>query len=365
MHPDAASSFANDPKALLSSSSRAEAAMLFEVEKLQVGFATESGFGNVVEDLSFILRAGETLALVGESGCGKSVTALSMMGLLDRKRSRVTAERFVFERQNLLELRPRGWRALRGNRIAMIFQEPTKSLNPAHTVGQQIEEALLAHRPLARGQARRRARELLAKVQIPDPDQRMKEYPHRLSGGTRQRVMIAIALACDPAVLIADEPTTALDVTVQAQILELLDTLRREANMALLLVTHDLGVVAERADRVAVMYAGRIVETAPTPVLFERPEHPYTVGLLASIPDLSERRRRLSTIPGQVPAPQDRGHGCDFAERCPFRIADCVARVPPFAEVGNAHWSACIRAPLDAASLGLGPPGGSADLGRA
>jgi oligopeptide/dipeptide ABC transporter ATP-binding protein len=315
---------------------------LLQVENLTVSFAGEAGRRRVVEDVSFTLRAGETLGLVGESGCGKSVTAMSIMRLLPSPPSRVESGRILFAGRDLVGLSKGAMRALRGDRIGMIFQEPMTSLNPTFTVGYQIVETLRLHRGAGQTAGRRRARELLEMVGVGAAEQRLGQYPHELSGGLRQRVMIAMALACDPDLLIADEPTTALDVTIQAQILELLARLRRELGMAVLMITHDLGVVAEICDRVEVMYAGRIVERAPTEVLFRRPRHPYSVGLLGSIPRLGHKQAKLPTIPGMVPPPGARGPGCYFAERCPRRIARCGEEIPPLAaQEAAGHAAAC------------------------
>jgi peptide/nickel transport system ATP-binding protein len=290
------------------------------------------------------------LSIVGESGCGKSATALSIMGLIAAPTGSVRGE-IRFEGVDLTRLPAAAMRELRGNRLSMIFQEPMTSLNPAFTVGEQIIEGILRHRSLSRAEAKERAIEMLRRVHISSPDKRFADYPHRLSGGMRQRVMIAMALACEPRLLIADEPTTALDVTIQAQILDLLRTLREETGTAIILITHDLGVVAELADEVAVMYAGRIVEHASVTTLFSRPEHPYTVGLLGSIPRLDVEQERLPAIEGLVPNPLEPIPGCHFHPRCPFPIERCRREYPPLLAVGDAHASACWRAPLDVAAL--------------
>jgi peptide/nickel transport system ATP-binding protein len=320
---------------------------VLEVRELRTEFATDEGSFLAVDGVSFSVEAGRTLAIVGESGCGKSVTALSLMGLVPDPPGRITGGSIRFEGRELIGLRKRELLDLRGNGMAMIFQEPMTSLNPAFTIGDQIVEALLRHKRLPRAAAQERAIEALRKVRIPAPEQRFHEYPHKLSGGMRQRAMIAMALACEPRLLIADEPTTALDVTIQAQILELMRNLQRETGMALILITHDLGVVAEVADEVAVMYSGRIVEQASARAIFEQPQHPYTVGLLGAIPRLDVQRERLASIEGQVPSPLARPRGCHFVERCPFAIERCHAEPPPLAEVGEQHRSACWRAPLD------------------
>ena len=320
---------------------------LLEVRGLHVAFTTDDGTLAAVDGVDFEVEPGRTLAIVGESGCGKSVTSLAVMGLIAPP-GRVEGS-IRFEGRELAGLPARDWQDLRGNGMAMIFQEPMTSLNPAFTVGDQIAEGLRRHRGLDRARAEARALEMLRRVRIPAPEQRLHEHPHRLSGGMRQRVMIAMALACEPRLLIADEPTTALDVTIQAQILELLRALQRETGTAIVLITHDLGVVAESADDVAVMYAGRIVERAPAARLFERPEHPYTIGLLGAIPRLHGEQERLASIEGQVPSPLVRLAGCRFAARCPFAEARCRAEVPPLRAVGGeGHRVACWRAPLEA-----------------
>jgi len=320
---------------------------LLEVHDLRTLFSTDEGNFFAVDGVSLKVEAGKTLGVVGESGCGKSVTALSIMGLVPSPPGRIEGGSIRFEGLELVGAPAQAMQDLRGNGIAMIFQEPMSSLNPVFTVGEQIVEGLLRHRPISRAQATERAIEMLRKVRIPAPEQRFHEHPHQLSGGMRQRVMIAMALACEPRLLIADEPTTALDVTIQAQILELMRTLQRETGTAIVLITHDLGVVAEVADDVVVMYAGRVVEQAPVATLFEAPQHPYTIGLLGSIPRLDAQRLRLASIEGQVPSPLRRSSGCNFAERCPFADARCHADAPVLREVGAQHLSACWKAPLD------------------
>jgi peptide/nickel transport system ATP-binding protein len=319
---------------------------LLEVRDLRTSFAVDAGELSAVDGVSFTLDAGRTLSIVGESGCGKSVTALSLMGLIVAPPGRVSGE-IRFDGIDLTRLPAAAMRELRGNRLAMIFQEPMTSLNPAFTVGEQIVEGILQHRPLSRAAAKERALEMLHHVHIPSPERRFADYPHRLSGGMRQRVMIAMALACEPRLLIADEPTTALDVTIQAQILDLMRTLREETGTAIILITHDLGVVAELADEVAVMYAGRIVEQASVATLFAHPEHPYTVGLLGSIPRLDIEQERLPAIEGLVPNPLEPIPGCRFHPRCPFAIEQCRREDPPLLAVGRSHVAACWRAPLD------------------
>jgi peptide/nickel transport system ATP-binding protein len=318
---------------------------LLEVRDLKVSFAVEGGRFRAVDGVSFSIEAGRVLGLVGESGCGKSVTALSIMGLVPQPPGRIDGGEILFEGVDLLKLEPDALRELRGNRLAMIFQEPMSSLNPAFTVGEQVSEALLRHRKASKAEARERAIEALRQVRIPSPELRYHDYPHRLSGGMRQRAMIAMALACRPKLLICDEPTTALDVTIQAQILDLMRTLREETGTAIIMITHDLGVIAELADEVAVMYAGRVVERAPVAGIFDEPQHPYTVGLLGSIPKLHLEQARLSVIRGQVPGAATHSAGCRFRPRCPFAIERC-AEDPALAPVTPGHEAACWRAPL-------------------
>jgi len=301
---------------------------------------------HAVETVNFELARGVTLGLVGESGCGKSVTAIAIMGLLPKGSTDVSG-RVGFEGTNLLDLTDAAMRDLRGDRLAMIFQEPMTSLNPAYTIGEQIVETLVRHRGLSRAQARSRAIELLRNVRIPSPEQRVDDYPHKLSGGMRQRAMVAIALACDPQLLIADEPTTALDVTSQAQVLDLIRSLKKKSNASIVLISHDLGVIAEICDEVAVMYAGEIVEHAPVDTLFRAPQHPYTIGLLASIPRLDRRVETLATIEGSLPDMSEVPQGCRFAPRCPFASDICVSSAPPIVDVGSNHWSRCVKAPLE------------------
>ena len=328
--------------------------MLLEIDSLRVSFATARGEARAVDGVSLSVRAGETLCIVGESGCGKSVTALSIMGLVPSPPAALSGS-IRFEGCELLGLNRKQWSDLRGNRIAMIFQEPMTSLNPAFTVGSQLTEALMRHRAMSRPQAREAAIAMLARVRIPSPERRIDDYPHRLSGGMRQRVMIAMALLCQPALLIADEPTTALDVTIQAQVLALMRSLRDETGTAIMLITHDLGVVAQMADRVAVMYAGQVVEQAPVRELFSQPQHPYTVGLLGAIPAIAAPRARLSAISGMVPAATAMPAGCRFAERCPFVQPECRADPVELVELSAGHWSRCRRAPLEALAESLAP----------
>jgi len=316
---------------------------LLEIDDLVTVFATRGGESAAVDGISLTLDAGKTLGLVGESGCGKTVTALTILRLLPPS-ARVVHGSIGFDGVNLLTLSEAEIRKIRGKDIAMIFQEPMASLNPVFTIGDQVGEGLRVHEGLSKQQARRRAIDLLDLVEIPDAASRIDAYPHQLSGGMRQRVTIAMALACKPRLLIADEPTTALDVTIQAQILDLLANLQRRFGMALLLVTHDLGVVAERADDAAIMYAGRIVEYGPVTALFATPHHPYTRGLLRSLPRLgAPANEPLQAIPGIVPEMGDRPSGCRFRDRCERAIDECARNLPPLRDVGPGHLSACIR----------------------
>ena len=321
---------------------------LLEVRDLHVTFEGEGGRRtHAVAGSSFTIARGRTLGVVGESGCGKSVTALAAMRLLPNNSAHVLGS-VLFEGNDLIQLPERRMQDLRGNRLAMIFQEPMTSLNPSYTIGDQIGEVLVRHRRFSGRSARAEAIELLRRVRIPSPETRVDDFPHKLSGGMRQRAMIAMALACQPALLIADEPTTALDVTIQAQILELLRTLQAESGTAILLITHDLGVVAEMCDEVVVMYAGEIVERATVADLFARPEHPYTVGLIGSIPRLDTKRDRLSTIAGSVPSLAGSIVGCRFAPRCPFADELCRQKSPALINTGGGHLSRCRKAPLEA-----------------
>ena len=325
---------------------------LLEVKNLQTHFFTRAGVVRSVDGISFHLDRGELLGLVGESGCGKSVTALSVMRLVSAP-GRIVAGEIWFDGEDLRAASERRMREIRGDDIAMIFQDPMTSLNPVYTVGEQIAEALRLHRKLSRRAAREGAVEAMREVAIPDPARRADDYPHQLSGGMRQRVMIAMALACDPKLLIADEPTTALDVTIQAQILELLDGLRKSRELAVLLITHDLGVVAEVADRVAVMYTGRIVEESPVEELFARPKMPYTEGLLKSVPKLTvgeaQKVERLQTIEGTVPKPTDLPPGCHFAPRCTYRMARCTEEQIPLYELEGGVRVRCVLYDMAAA----------------
>ena len=320
-------------------------APLLDVRDLAIRFS--GARANVVDGVSFTINPGETLCVVGESGCGKSVTALSLMGLLPIPPAEIVGGRAMFKDRDLLFLPRREINEIRGDRMSMIFQEPMTSLNPAYRIGDQIAEIVLSHRKVSHAVARARALEMLDRVRIPAAAERLNDYPHQLSGGMRQRVMIAMALANDPALLIADEPTTALDVTIQAQILDLIRMLQKESGTALMLITHDLGVVAQIADRVAVMYAGRIVEQGNVFQIFEDPQHPYTLGLMSSIPSLGERTGRLTTISGMVPTFDTMPAGCRFVPRCPFADKACAAAVPPLVEIEEGHAAACIRAPLE------------------
>jgi len=319
---------------------------LLEVDGLRTHFSTDAGEFRAVDGVSFSVDAGKTLGIVGESGCGKSVTSLSVMGLLPQRIARIAGGSIRFKGIDLVTLDEDAKRDLRGNRLAMIFQEPMTSLNPAFTIGDQIMEGLIRHKNMASEQARNATIAMLRQVRIPAPEQRVDEYPHQLSGGMRQRAMIAMALACGPELLIADEPTTALDVTVQAQILDLLRELQRDTGAAILLISHDLGVIAEMADHVAVMYAGRVVEQAAVDQLFEAPQHPYTIGLLGSIPRLDLEQDRLAVIEGSVPDPANPPPGCRFEPRCPFADAECRAAQPDLRPVLPGHAVACWKAPL-------------------
>ncbi|MHC4041874.1 ABC transporter ATP-binding protein [Bradyrhizobium sp. 23AC] len=323
------------------------ASPLIEIRDLRIRFHGDDGrITHAVDSVDLSVANGATLGLVGESGCGKSVTSLAIMGLLPKQSAEISGA-IRFDGLDLLQTPDQTLRNLRGNRLAMIFQEPMTSLNPSFTIGDQIIETILRHRGGSRKSARERAIELLRRVHIPSPERRVDEYPHKLSGGMRQRVMIAMALACDPRLLIADEPTTALDVTLQAQILELMRELKAASGAAIILITHDLGVVAEVCDEVAVMYAGEIVERAPVDELFSAPQHPYTVGLLGSIPRLDHRAEQLATIEGMVPNMAQPPAGCRFAARCPFVLDACTTAPPPLIEVRPGHLSRCVRAPLE------------------
>ncbi|RXT81326.1 dipeptide ABC transporter ATP-binding protein DppD [Pseudomonas syringae] len=317
---------------------------VLSVSDLTVRFAGAPA--NVVDGVSFSVKRGKTLAIVGESGCGKSVTSMGLMGLLPST-ARVGASDSLLIDEALLSMSEERLLDVRGNRMAMIFQEPMTSLNPVFTIGEQIAESVMRHQGVSDKAARQRALEMLEKVRVPDARQRLDAYPHELSGGMRQRAMIAMALANDPALIIADEPTTALDVTIQAQILSLIANLQTETGTAMILITHDLGVVAEVADEVMVMYAGRVVESGPVKTLFDDPQHPYTIGLMGSMPSIGPREGRLATINGRVPTPAEMPSGCRFAGRCPFVIQQCRDERPPLLELSPGHFAACIRAPLE------------------
>lgn len=318
---------------------------LLKVTDLSINVAGASL--DLVRGVSFTLAKGETLCIVGESGCGKSLTALALMGLLTTPPMLVTQGSATFQGRDLLQLPIGELQALRGNSMAMIFQEPMTSLNPVLRIGEQIAESVCRHKGVSRLEARARALEMLQRVGIPAAEKRLDEFPHQLSGGMRQRVMIAMALANDPTLLLADEPTTALDVTIQAQVLDLMRDLQAETGTAMILITHDLGVVAEMADTVAVMYAGQIVEIGPAREIFEDAQHPYTIGLMSAVPSVGVRSERLVTIPGVVPSAMDMPAGCRFASRCPFADAIC-ANVPSLVDLGQRHQAACWKAPLEA-----------------
>jgi peptide/nickel transport system ATP-binding protein len=319
------------------------AAPLLDVRDLHTHFETEAGVIRAVDGVSFSVPAGRTLGVLGESGCGKSVTAMSILRLITPP-GRIVSGAIVYKGRDLLGLSERAMRAVRGGEIAMIFQEPMTSLNPVFTIGNQIAEAIRLHQRLDRAATRRKVIDSLRLVEMPEPERRADSYPHELSGGMRQRAMIAMALACEPSLLIADEPTTALDVTIQAQILDLLRDLRERLGMAMMLITHDLGVIAEQADQVVVMYAGRIVERATVLDLFERPLHPYTVALLRAMGTMGGSGRRLEALPGSVPSMLALPSGCRFRDRCPRAIDDCARVDPPLEEKAPGGWAACICA---------------------
>ena len=324
---------------------RVKRSMLIQVIDLRTSFFTPEGEVRAVDGVSFSLEEGKTLGLVGESGCGKSVTALSILRLVPSPPGKIVGGEVLYRGRDLLKLGREEMRKMRGDEISMIFQDPMTSLNPVFTVGNQIAEAIRLHQGLGARETREKTIDMLRLVRIADPESRVDEYPHQLSGGMRQRVMIAMALACNPSLLIADEPTTALDVTIQAQILELIKELQQKLGMALLLITHDLGVVAERADGVAIMYAGKIVERGPVEAIFRRPLHPYTVGLLNSLPGSGEKKKkRLEAIPGVVPSLLELPGGCRFRDRCPKAAGVCAEAEPELLEKEKGHWAACYFA---------------------
>ena len=317
---------------------------LLDVQGLTTAFMTGRGEITAIEEVSFSLKEGEILGIVGESGSGKSVTALTIMGLLPTPPARIAAGKVLFQGKELTKLSSREMQRIRGPGIAMIFQEPMTSLNPVFSIGDQIMETIKAHENLPAAALRKRAIDMLAKVGIPSAARRLDDYPHQMSGGQRQRVMIAIALACNPKLLIADEPTTALDVTIQAQILDLLMDLRDEFRMAIMIITHNMGVIAETADRVLVMYAGRVIEEAPVARVFDHPIHPYTRGLLECVPSITEDRARLIAIPGTLPDPARRPPGCRYSVRCRYAQPSCSDALPPLILEEADHWAACLRA---------------------
>ena len=320
---------------------------LLELKDVKTWFYTFQGVAKAVDGVSFVLDKGEVLGVVGESGCGKSVTAQSIMKLIPQPPGKIVHGEILFEGQDLVEYSLTQMRSIRGNRIAMIFQEPMTSLNPVYAIGDQIAEMISLHQKVGKRESRNRAVEMLRRVQIPAPEKRVHEYPHQLSGGMRQRAMIAMALSCNPEILIADEPTTALDVTVQAQILELMLQLQADYNTAIMMITHDLGVIAEMAARVVVMYAGKVVEQADTVSIFQNPKHPYTEGLLKSIPQLGDRsergRERLDEITGTVPSLYDLPAGCSFAPRCQYAMEICSQQIPILKDLGHHHHVRCWK----------------------
>ena len=320
-------------------------ATLLEVKDLRTYFYTFEGVVKAVDGVSYEVEEGETLGLVGESGCGKSVSALSVMRLIPDPPGKTVEGEILFEGEDILKVDMDDMRHIRGAKIAMVFQEPMTSLNPVLTVEKQLSETLQLHKGMTRVVARRESIDLLARVGIPDPEQRVSQYPHQFSGGMRQRVMIAMALSCNPRLIIADEPTTALDVTIQAQILEVMKSLTREFGVALMVITHNLGVVARYADRVNIMYAGKIIERGTAREIYGNPRHPYTVGLLRSVPRLDlPRKEKLDPIEGQPPDLINLPEGCAFRVRCPWAIDKCATDTPPLMQAGEAHWSACWRA---------------------
>lgn len=323
-----------------------------KVQNLETTFFLKSGPFRAVRGLSYEIYPGETLGIVGESGCGKSVTSLAVMRLIENP-GKITGGQVLFNGQDILKISEPAMEDLRGSKIAMIFQEPMTALNPVLTIGQQIDEQILRHENISAEEAKKRSVEMLSLVGIPSPEERYENYPHQLSGGMRQRAMIAMALSCRPQVLIADEPTTALDVTIQAQILELIQNLQKKFNMAVQFITHDLGVISEISDRVLVMYGGQVCESASTEDLFRNPKHPYTAALMNSRPKLGQRTKRLKTIEGTVPAPQEFPKGCPFANRCAYATSECWNEIPPVKEVNSGHIVACFH-PLNQ-ELGVHP----------
>lgn len=312
------------------------------VKNLHVGFQYKKSFTKIIDGINFSVKKGETLCIVGESGCGKSLTSLSIMGLLP-KTGKISEGEILFDGQDLTGLNEKQMSKIRGNEISMIFQEPMTSLNPVHKIGRQISESIVLHQKLSKKQAEEKAIDMLTLVGIPSPEKRIHQYPHELSGGMRQRVMIAMALSCNPKLLIADEPTTALDVTIQAQILELMNKLKTELDMSIIMITHDLGVVSEIADKVLVMYAGKVVEYSDVKTLFANPQHPYTQGLIESIPKLNEEQDELPVIKGSVPSPDEMPKGCRFSTRCPYATNSCFVEVPPMISGEADHQVHCWK----------------------
>jgi peptide/nickel transport system ATP-binding protein len=315
---------------------------ILKVEELQTTFFTDDGEVPAVDQVNFHVNEGEILGIVGESGCGKSVTSLSIMGLVPSPPGKITGGKILFRDEDLTKATERRMREIRGNDIAMIFQEPMTSLNPVFTIGNQLTEAIRIHKKNSKAEARKDAVKIMQLVGLPRAEELLNEYPHQLSGGMRQRVMIAMAMACDPKVLIADEPTTALDVTIQAQILKLMNQLNKEMNTAVILITHDLGVVAETCERLIVMYSGKVVEEGTVEEIFKDPKHPYTKGLIQSVPDMRFKKQKLYSIPGSVPKPGSIKHGCRFAARCEYAFDRCVSETPELYETGPGHTSRCF-----------------------
>jgi len=317
---------------------------LLEVKNLRTYFFTDEGIVKAVDDVSFGLKKGESLGIVGESGSGKSVTALSIMRLIQDPPGKIIGGEIIFRGEDLLKKKEEEMREVRGNKISMVFQDPMTSLNPVFTIGDQIMEAIILHQKLDKVSARKKAIEMLEIVRIPEASKRIDEYPHQFSGGMRQRVMIAMALSCNPEILIADEPTTALDVTIQAQIIELIKQLQKDLGMSLILITHDMGIVAESCQNVLVMYAGKVVEYADVRTIFKKPSHPYTIGLLESVPRLDVRKERLKAIEGQPPDLVALPNYCYYAERCPYKTERCLEEIPDLIELEPGHYSRCLYA---------------------